>query len=117
MKEERIYQICIVLAAIGIGLIYSSSIYLEPEETEINRIERSQQGQKVLVSGNVTGFYTAKGHTFFEVKDSTASIEIAEFNNERELENGTSVEVEGRVSMYEGRVQVVADEVNELDQE
>jgi len=115
MKEERLYQVCIVLATIGIGLIHASSIYLEPEKTQINEIERSQQGQIVRLEGNITNFHTSNGHTFFDLKDSTASIGVAEFNQERDLKENSEVEVEGKVSMHEGQMEIIAEEVTILD--
>lgn len=111
MRQRHIYYTCTILAVIGIGLIYGSSIYLEPKQAKINELQRNWQGQKILLEGNVTDFYTAKGHSFLKLKDSTAEIKVVDFNSERSLETGSTVEVEGRISMHKGKMEIIADEI------
>lgn len=111
MKRQHLYYICIGLAAVGVATVYASSMYIEPESFDINQLQRSWQGRKVVLTGNVSDPYKAGGHSFFELDDGTGRINAVAFNSELELEEGQSVSVEGRLSMYEGQLEVIVDEL------
>lgn len=111
MRRKDAYRLSVFLAVIGLTLIYFSSLYLSLEEVDIGEIERDWSGRNVEIKGNVTGFTKSSGHAFIDVEDSTGEILVVDFDSDLELERGETVTVTGHVEIYEGKLEIVAKEV------
>ncbi len=111
MKEKTVYKISVFLALIGLTLMYASSLYIEVEETEIGKIEKSWTGRNVKINGNVTSFTKSGGHAFMDVEDVTGKIKVADFDSEISLSEGENIEVTGNVELYKGELEVIAQEI------
>ena len=106
-----IYRICILIGALGIALIYGSSIYIEPEKVNISEIEPSWSGKRVVISGEATGVSKVNESLFFDLNDSTGEVMVADFDSESKIEDGKEVRVQGRVTMYRGKLEIVAERI------
>ncbi len=111
MRRKNVYRISVFLAAIGLVLIYFSSLYLTIDQVRIGDIDRSWSGKNVKISGNVTSFSTSSGHAFIDVEDSSGEILVVDFDSDLELERADTVNVTGHVSVYKGTLEVIAKEV------
>ncbi len=92
--------------------------------TELNRHIRiilEQDVGEVSVAGEVSNLSKpASGHFYFTMKDVTAQVRCVFFHNRhlsqhRELQNGQSILVKGKVSVYEARgdYQLIVEELSE----
>ncbi len=109
MKKE-IYRASIFFAVIGLTLMYLSTLYLEAEKVEIGEIERAWAGKQIEVEGDITSFTESDGHVFITLEDSTGSIQVVDFDSELESDRGELL-IEGRVDIYQGSLQIIADEI------
>lgn len=109
-EDKTAFTASIILAVIGLGLMYASTNYLQPQKISINEIDESMIGEPVKVKGTVKDSFSTEKHLFFDLENKE-SIEIAMFNTERKVETGEQVEVTGDVSMYEGKLNIVAEDV------
>jgi len=48
---------------------------------------------------------------FFGVEDGTGRINVVAFNKMGKIKKGESVQVEGRVELYEGDLEIIADKI------
>ncbi len=108
---KRRYKASVFFAVIGLTLMYAASLYIGVEETDIGEIDREWNGRNVKISGEVTSFSRSSGHAFFDVNDSTGEILVADFDSGLSLEKGDAVNVTGHVSVYEGKLEVIAKDV------
>lgn len=114
MKTKRqIYKVSVFLAIIGLTLMYASSLYLELEKVDIGEIERGWSGKTVKIEGNVTRFSRSNGHAFMDLEDNTGKIMVVDFDSGLQLKKGENVTVTGHVSLYKGKLEVIADEIQQ----
>lgn len=109
---NEVYRLSLLIGALGIALIYGSSLYIEPEKVNSTEIKPSWSGKKVLLEGNATGVSSAGKHLFFDLEGSEGEIKVAEFESDTNMSSGEKVVVEGRVTMYQGNLEVVAEEID-----
>lgn len=114
MKQKTVYKISVFLAVTGLTLMYASSLYIDVEEAEIGEIEESWAGKSVKVQGNATSFTKSGGHAFVEVEDSTGKILVVEFDSNSELEEDDQLQVTGHVELYEGKLEIIAEEIETI---
>lgn len=111
ISESDIYRLCGILAIIGLGIIYLSQSYLEPQKTEIGDIDETLIGNSVAVNGSINSVSRTDNAVFAEIEDSTGSIQIVDFEA-REMPD--KAYLSGYVDVYEGDVQIVVEEIEDL---
>lgn len=111
MKKKQLYKISVFLSAIGLTLMYASSLYLEPGTVEIKNIDRGETGEVLEIKGTVANVSNNGGNLFMDLKDSTGSIMVANFDTEVSVSEGESVSVIGNVELYEGELELIAQEI------
>jgi RecJ-like exonuclease len=108
MRNE--YYLSVLLGIVGLSAMAWASTHVEPTSAEVTDIRPSWTGRVVQVDGNATDFGSSSGTVFFQLRDSTGSIDVVQFKSDLEnIEGG--VAVEGRVAVYKGEMQIIAEEV------
>ena len=93
--------------------------------TSIADITENMEGQRVKITGYVSDISGGKGHTFFIFKDpnTSASIKVVLFKQDNEQDpirrqqiedsynNKSVINIEGKVDVYEGELEVIAKKV------
>ena len=110
-EDKTVFIASSLLAVIGLGLMYASTTYLEPDSYEISEIDESMIGEPVKIKGKVENPVSTEEHLFFDLNDGE-KIEIAMFNTEKSVKAGKEAFVTGDVSMYEGKINIVAEEID-----
>jgi exonuclease VII large subunit len=111
LTETEVFRICVILAIVGLGAVYGSSIYLELDQTNVSKIDKSWTGRNVKVSGEVTEYSRSSGNIFFDLQDGNDTIKVVMFDTSRSLKDGDRVNVTGHVSIYQQEVEVIAREI------
>lgn len=114
MKHKKAYKISAALAIIGLTLMYASSIYIQIEEVDAAEIKSSWQGKNVVAEGEAVNVTRSDEHLFFDLKDETGSILVVDFNSRTSLSRGEEVEVTGKVEVYEGELEIIAEELQKV---
>lgn len=108
---KNLFRICILLGALGVVLIYVSSTYIETEKVNVSEIKPQWNGKKVEVRGTAKQPYKTKGNLFFSLEDSTGSIKVADFDSKSSVNESQNVNVTGRVTLYRGSLEIIAEEI------
>jgi DNA/RNA endonuclease YhcR with UshA esterase domain len=82
----------------------------KPGKASVSSIEPSDIGEKVRLDGEVVEAYSSRDSAFLTVSDGTGNISVVSFDGRTFFEEGEEVSLSGRVTMYEGELEVVADE-------
>lgn len=108
---RRQYVLSVILAVVGLSAMAWASVYVEPQEADVEDVKPSWSGRVVEVSGNASDFGRSQDTVFFQLGDSTGRVDVVQFSSDLEEVSGP-VEVEGEVGIYKGEMQIIADDVS-----
>lgn len=91
--------------------MYVSAENIQPEKVEIEELTASTTGEVVTVEGEVVSSSFRDGNLFLTVKDDTGELKVANFNSQKNFQEGDNVAVSGQVTLYEGEVEIIADSI------
>ena len=129
-KERNISKISLICSIIGILILFIIAKISEPLNLSISEISKENIGENVKVTGFIIDRNDHKdGHIFLKIEESyDSSIEVPLFSDFVEILNdfnfqkaktsdlkiGTLLSVEGIVGEYNGKMQVVPKNPNDL---
>ncbi len=102
---------CGLIFLAGLILIYVANVFAEPPLVTVEAVSKQDMGEMVQIRGVVRDPSFSDGHAFFDVAQGNASIRVAWFQAGRDVAAGETVRVIGRVELYNGALEVVADGV------
>jgi len=115
MNDSDLLKLSVLIAVIGLlGLFwYGNANSTGYSVSQLNELT----GQKVIIGGVVSSMGTSQaGNTFFMLSDGTGQINTVIFQGSgidvSGLKNGLSVEVEGRVQEYRGKLEIIAESIS-----
>jgi len=112
MKDKNIYIISAVISLIGLTTMYIvEDRYMEQQNVSISDIDESMTGEYVKIEGDIENFNTGQGHLFLELSGTEDQISVVEFDSDTWVNTGETVFVEGYVDLYEGDLQIIAEEI------
>lgn len=121
MNEKHLFQLAIICSIIGLIAVVAASQLIEPEISSISSIAGMKDGTYVKITGNVTNIRQTEKAAFLGVKDETGEITIVAFADnsgliQKEvlppfLDKGSSVAIEGKISIYNGKTELLADSI------
>jgi DNA/RNA endonuclease YhcR with UshA esterase domain len=82
----------------------------KPEKVSIGEIDHSYTGEKILVDGKIVEEYSSGDSTFLTVSDGTGNISVVSFDGRTYFSQGEKISFSGRVTLYHGELEVMADE-------
>lgn len=116
MNDTSLAKLSFLIVVIGIIVLYFISQALEPEEVSISQIDESFIGSAVSVEG-LTKNVKITEHVFFDLCDSEACINVVVFESDArrapniyKLQDLSPLRVSGRVDLYKGELEIMADE-------
>lgn len=109
---EVLAKAALLLTVTGLGGMIFLSSFVDLELTAIEDITPNDVGRSVKVCGEVEDKFTSrKGHTFFSLK----GLRVVVFNSTEVPDLAwTEVCVVGRVEMYQGDLEIIAEEVSDV---
>src|SRR3989338_596748 len=104
--------------AIGIAGLLLLGFCSGEENQEISKIGKESIGKKVNLSGVIRNLEIRKGNAFFELENQ-GRLQAVYFGPKREqlliLQNGTKISVQGTISLYKNKLQIIARSVGKID--
>lgn len=111
MQEKLLVRVSLLMSLAGLAGLFLASAYLDIDRTPAGSLTPDDVGRGVRVCGQVENKFTSKaGHVFFDLADDSGEIGVVVFNSTKAAV-GNEVCVTGRVDMYEGGLEVIAQEV------
>ncbi len=119
MKEKTLVYLCLVIAIIGIIIMFLSNKIFQPKLIMISDL--SGEHNFVKIQGKVEGVVISKsGTTFIKLSDSTGVIDVVVFKDSivlSDLTKGMEVEVIGKPDFYKDKLEVIATDIQMLNSE
>ncbi|MEM4254730.1 MAG: hypothetical protein QXR53_00175 [Candidatus Norongarragalinales archaeon] len=112
-KEERIFFLSLFLSFAGIAVLFALSQSASAREAEVSQLSSEDFGRTVLLKGKAVSV-SSNGETVFFRLCASACVKVVVFRSRSAVSEGAFVSVEGRVSEFEGRIEIIADSVEVL---
>lgn len=113
LNEKQLIKISLAVSIFGLFLLYVISVNNVPTKISIDEITKELSGEEIEVCGTVTSaFSSEKGTTFLKIKDGK-EIDVVFFDytaqglNTYSIEKGNNICVEGTVTIYKQKVEIV----------
>jgi len=111
MKDSTLLKLSLSLSLIGLLLLLVLTEFVEPEPLEITELV-DNIGKHVYIEGFVESATYKDEVTFFTVSDSKEEILVVLFDKLDEvISEGDKIGVSGEVSLYKGKMEIIADEL------
>lgn len=119
MNEKHLFKIAICCSIIGLIAVIIASLYIEPQTAVISSLSGMNEGDYVKIAGNVTNVRQTPKAAFVDVADTTGAVTLVAFNDDagfvkkealpEGLQRGDSIAAEGKISIYNGKTEIVAE--------
>lgn len=124
MDEKQLFRIAVICAFIGIiGVIIASQL-IEVKTISIEEAKEASEGDYVKITGNAVKIDEREKVRFINVKDETGEIKVVIFRNSKriiakdkipeDISNGMGLQVEGRISEYNGETELLAEQIETI---
>ena len=108
MKKLR--AIALIFSLVGLLSLLLLAEFSEPEQVKVIELENKVE-QRVIVHGEITSSFQKTDVSFFDLKDDTGKIKVVAFGPVEWLDKGSQVVVYGKVAIYQGELEVIADRI------
>jgi len=113
LPDKWLSIVALACSVAGIAALFFLSQHIEPPLMKISQVKDNNMGDYVTVQGVVCKLREAKGNTFFTLCDN-GQIDVPLFDAKADIEIGDFTRVKGTVSLYEKRLQIPPDSLNEV---
>ena len=110
MEERLLLRISLLVSIIGLVALFLIANSIVFEKVLIEDIMPDDIGRGIKACGEVENKFTSKkGHTFFDLNDESGGIKVVVFNSTQTEDPGNNICVTGRVDLYKGEIEIIAD--------
>ncbi len=111
MQEKTLLKISLIGSLLGLVVLFLLAQNITITDQQIDRITTGEVEQSVKVKGVVTKVTDREKVMFLEISEK-AKISALLFKKENiTIETGDLIEIKGKVDEYEGKPQIIIDEV------
>lgn len=90
--------------------LFLSSFLIHPKITELNSISQKNLDERIFAEGTVERVYENPGVTYIKMKNSNVSL-VLFYPLKQKLRENSSIEIIGKISQYQGKLQVNAEKI------
>jgi|SRR3989344_1484710 len=109
-------KLCIISMVLGITLLILVSDKIDIPSSTISSISKEDVNKGIKIKGIVTKVINKENINILEIKDNSSSIKVVLFDSEGYIiEKNSFVEVYGKVSLYEGNLEIIAETIKKLN--
>ena len=103
--------------AIMVIIVIAVFFFTQYNDENTTKIKDLKIGQTEKITGMINSVFVSKNnHVFIKIADNTGEITVVAFNNSNidtdGFFNGDQISVIGRVSEYNGKLEIIAKEIN-----
>ena len=116
MKENLLLKIALISSVIGLIILFFISENIKVDTTTLDKLDQLDIDTTVKVKGVISAITEFDKIAIIKIMEpNTREVVIFKKSNLTELQEGDLIEVEGTVQEYEGRFQLIGNEISVLD--
>ncbi len=118
LNEKDITNVCLLVAIVGIVIIYLADTNLDPMPVTGAEISKALVGEKVLLCGKIISASSSEKGTFFLEIDDGTKTDVVLFQNRatkesiKNIEKGKQACITGTVAEYRNKMEIIATKVS-----
>ncbi len=117
LRGYSIARLALITSVAGAFFLFFLSQAFQARETKIGEISEAMLGQCISVKAKVDSAFYKDNFVLFQLNDGSGKIKAVIFNPSREqrilLQKNSFVRLQGKVQLYEGQLEVVAEAVEQ----
>ena len=107
----NLLKLALIWSIVGIFILLCVAVLTEPPEVKISELGQYLD-KMVVVSGFVQDATYKEKVSFIDLSDGTDWITVVVFDKmEKRIYEGDQISVRGKVSLYKGKLEIIADEI------
>lgn len=117
ISDKTIFRMSAALAAAGIVALAVLAFVWEPQRLSPDEVNAAMAGGIVEVNGTITSISSSEGHVFM----SMGGLRVVMFEKQAkhnpwvyDMKKGDVVGVSGKVAIYKGEVEIIAEEIKNV---
>ena len=115
MEEKTLLRIALITSLFGILILLIILDKIDVSDSNIDAINETFLDRHVKIKGEIIGIAETPGLYIINIKDDTGSMGVIVFKEDKlELEKGNIVEIEGQVTEYQGKMEIIAKKITVL---
>jgi DNA/RNA endonuclease YhcR with UshA esterase domain len=124
MNEKHLFRLALICSLIGLAGVIAASLMIKTDVSGISSIAEMKEGAYVKITGNIINIRQTEKAAFLDVEDETGTISIVAFADntgfiQKEvippfLDKGSNVSVEGKISIYNGMPEILAEKIEAI---
>ena len=111
MREKTLLLIAIMISIVGLAALYYMSEKIGIEEKVIEKIDAADIEKDIMIRGNVERVTDLEKVVIMEVSQPKTITVIAFKDGKIDVKEGDYVYISGAVEEYEGKPEIIADEI------
>ena len=116
MKETTLLKISILVSVLGVFFLMVISELSHIELSKISDITKKDLETKVKIQGKLLSIQETPGLYILTITDFTSTITIIVFKEDPlELKKNSDIEIEGKVTEYQGKLEIIADTIKYIN--
>ena len=111
MEEKKLLKLALICSLLGTALLYFISLTISQEQKSFSLVQDEDYS---VISGEVYSFSSHGNVSFVKIYQKLPVDVVIIGNNYIDLKNGDFIEVRGTKQDYEGKKELVADEIRKI---
>ena len=111
MEDTTLLKISFIVAAIGVCILIILGNVITLEESNIAKLDKKSLDKNVKIKGYIQNIQTFGSIKIIEIEDNTGKISVVVFDNKFSVKKGSIAEVDGKLTIREGKLQVNAETI------
>ena len=112
MNIQRRTALALIL--IGVGIIYGAETVYDTEQQALAEVSEDDIGERVKVPATIRSVKRTQDVAFITAQERPG-FEIVSFTPMKDVREGDTVTITGKVDMYEGDLEIIVDSVTEQE--
>ena len=109
MDEKILLKISLIPSLVGILILLVILEKIDVSDSNISAIDKNLSEKQVKIKGEITRIRETPAFSMINVKDDTGNIDVVVFKEKKlELKEGDIIQVEGQVTEYQGKLEILA---------
>lgn len=115
MQEQMLLKISLLISLAGLVSLFWIASNPDFDATPVGSITPDDVGRAIKACGDIEDKFTSKnGHVFFQLNDGSGKIKVVVFNSTKITVGEESSCVTGRVDVYKGEIEIIANVVENV---
>lgn len=114
MNEKILLKIALGISIVGLIILSLLLNIIEPDEVSFMELGQKQINEHVQIKGIITNIRDYNKTIFLDIVELQPITVIVFYDGKMKLENNSKVSIDGQIQLYNGKRELVANEVKKI---